>query len=91
MKSVITITLNPCVDISAQVKNVEPEEKLRCNNPQYYPGGGGITFGLANDYTLLESAFLGVAAGTATVLTEGTDLFHENDVWRLYREVKGQK
>jgi 6-phosphofructokinase 2 len=48
----------------------------------------GIIFGLANDYTLSDSAILGVAAGTAAVLTEGTELCRENDVWNFYREMK---
>ena len=49
---------------------------------------GGIIFGLVNDYTLFDSAVLGVAAGTATVLTEGTELCRKKNVWKIYREIK---
>lgn len=43
MKSnILTITLNPAVDKSSTVENIQPEKKLRCSQPVYQPGGGGI-------------------------------------------------
>lgn len=42
MTRIITLTLNPAVDKSCTVDNVVPEQKLRCGQPQYHPGGGGI-------------------------------------------------
>ncbi|MEQ8402064.1 MAG: hexose kinase [Roseitalea porphyridii] len=39
---VVTITLNPAVDIAADVDTVRPDVKLRCKAPQFDPGGGGI-------------------------------------------------
>lgn len=42
MPEVITLTLNPAVDKSCAVEHVMPERKLRCGQPQYHPGGGGI-------------------------------------------------
>ena len=39
---IITLTMNPTIDISAQVDQVIPERKLRCDAPRYEPGGGGI-------------------------------------------------
>jgi 6-phosphofructokinase 2 len=41
-KRVLTITLNPTVDKSATVDTIKPEKKLRCSQPVYEPGGGGI-------------------------------------------------
>lgn len=41
-KTVLTITLNPTVDKSATVEAIKPEKKLRCSQPVYEPGGGGI-------------------------------------------------
>ena len=38
----ITLTMNPTIDASANVKNVAPEHKLRCYNLFHEPGGGGI-------------------------------------------------
>ncbi|MDQ3331761.1 MAG: 1-phosphofructokinase family hexose kinase [Planctomycetota bacterium] len=42
MFDVLTLTVNPCIDVSASVARVVPEDKLRCDAPRYDPGGGGI-------------------------------------------------
>jgi 6-phosphofructokinase 2 len=42
MYDVLTLTVNPCIDVSASVDRVVPEDKLRCDTPRYDPGGGGI-------------------------------------------------
>lgn len=39
---IATLTMNPSVDISANVDRVIPERKLRCRELRYDPGGGGI-------------------------------------------------
>ncbi len=41
-KHVLTITLNPTVDKSCEAEGIKPEKKLRCSQPKYEPGGGGI-------------------------------------------------
>ncbi len=40
--SILTLTMNPCIDKSTRVDNVVAERKLRCEAPRYEPGGGGI-------------------------------------------------
>lgn len=40
--SIVTATLNPCIDAMSHVDRVVPEQKLRCSRPKRYPGGGGI-------------------------------------------------
>ncbi len=42
MKKIVTLTMNPTVDLSASVDQVLSEHKLRCWDPLYEPGGGGI-------------------------------------------------
>jgi len=42
MSKIITITFNPAIDKSTTVPALMPEKKLRCTNPVYEPGGGGI-------------------------------------------------
>lgn len=42
MHDIITITLNPALDKSTHAALVLPEKKLRCTEPTYEPGGGGI-------------------------------------------------
>ncbi|MGA0555318.1 1-phosphofructokinase family hexose kinase [Larkinella sp. VNQ87] len=39
---IITLTLNPAVDVSTTVDRLMPEHKLRCAAPRYDAGGGGI-------------------------------------------------
>lgn len=40
--SVITITLNPAIDKSSTIAALLPEKKLRCSQPVFQPGGGGV-------------------------------------------------
>lgn len=42
MTSILTITLNPTVDLSIDADHVAPERKLRCSRPVTDPGGGGL-------------------------------------------------
>lgn len=39
---ILTITLNPALDMSTAVDKVQREDKLRCDTPVMDPGGGGI-------------------------------------------------
>ena len=39
---IVTLTLNPALDVSSSVPVVTPSHKLRCGPPTYEPGGGGI-------------------------------------------------
>ena len=42
MPAILTVTLNPTVDLSTSAPEVVPGLKLRCTTPQVDPGGGGI-------------------------------------------------
>lgn len=42
MTSILTLTMNPCVDVSTRTERVVPEHKLRCEMPRHEPGGGGV-------------------------------------------------
>jgi len=42
MINIITVTLNPTVDLSTKAPRVLPDVKLRCSAPEVDPGGGGI-------------------------------------------------
>ena len=39
---VLTLTLNPALDMATEVAVMRPDEKLRCSEPQLDPGGGGL-------------------------------------------------
>lgn len=42
MARIVTLAMNPAVDKSASIDRVVPEQKLRCSEPEFDPGGGGI-------------------------------------------------
>ena len=42
MTDIVTVTINPAIDVSTTVDHVEPTRKLRCKNVRRDPGGGGI-------------------------------------------------
>ena len=42
MPDIVTITINPAIDIFVNVERVEPTKKMRCSPPKRDPGGGGI-------------------------------------------------
>ena len=39
---IVTLTLNPSVDASSSVDHVVPDDKLRCQEASFEPGGGGV-------------------------------------------------
>ncbi len=42
MTKIVTVTLNPALDITTDVDQLLSGKKLRCQTPRYDPGGGGI-------------------------------------------------
>ena len=42
MTNILTLTMNPALDVFLEVPSVKPIAKLRCAKPIYLPGGGGI-------------------------------------------------
>ncbi|WP_141591277.1 MULTISPECIES: 1-phosphofructokinase family hexose kinase [unclassified Myxococcus] len=42
MPHIVTLTLNPTIDVATSVPEVTPEHKLRCGPVRRDPGGGGI-------------------------------------------------
>ncbi|MEZ5760106.1 MAG: hypothetical protein R3D87_03110 [Paracoccaceae bacterium] len=42
MLPVLTLTLNPALDISVETPHVIAGPKLRCTSPARHPGGGGV-------------------------------------------------
>jgi 6-phosphofructokinase 2 len=71
VQSVVTLTLNPSLDISTSVESVVPEHKLRCKPPSYEPGGGGLNVSRAI-YKLGSHSIACYLAGghTGQMLTE---------------------
>ena len=42
MTDILTITLNPALDVATCCAQLQPSHKLRCNHAARFPGGGGI-------------------------------------------------
>lgn len=42
MHPIVSVTVNPALDVSTAVDRVEPEHKLRCGPATVDPGGGGV-------------------------------------------------
>jgi 6-phosphofructokinase 2 len=40
--TIVTLTMNPALDITTSVDRVRPTDKLRCRGARHDPGGGGI-------------------------------------------------
>ena len=40
--TIVTLTMNPALDITTDTDRVIPTDKMRCGPPRYDPGGGGI-------------------------------------------------
>ncbi len=65
MIPILTLTLNPALDLATSSAEVRPDTKLRCTAPRVDPGGGGIN--VARAVRLLGGdAFALVAAGGPT-------------------------
>lgn len=42
MNTIFTLTVNPAIDKSTRVNGIVPNKKLRCEEPEFDAGGGGI-------------------------------------------------
>ena len=42
MTQIVTLTVNPALDLSTDCPAVVPDRKLRCSAPRIQPGGGGV-------------------------------------------------
>lgn len=40
--SILTVTVNPALDVTTTTARLYPRQKLRCDAPRYDPGGGGV-------------------------------------------------
>ncbi len=63
MEKVVTLTLNPALDVATRVGSVAPEIKLRCAAPGFHPGGGGINVSRAIRFLGGESSAIYAAGG----------------------------
>jgi len=63
MSQIITITLNPAIDKSTSVAELVPDKKLKCSQPVFQPGGGGVNVARAIKRPGAEARALYLAGG----------------------------
>jgi 6-phosphofructokinase 2 len=76
--TIVTVTLNPALDVWATTALVAPERKLHCTDAEYTPGGGGINVARALRQLGVEARALFPSGGSTgellcdLLLGEGT-------------------
>lgn len=63
MEKIVTLTLNPAIDKSTVVSSIVPDKKLRCADPKFEPGGGGVNVSRAIKKLGGESTAIYLAGG----------------------------
>ncbi|MGE0408585.1 MAG: 1-phosphofructokinase family hexose kinase [Amphiplicatus sp.] len=71
MARILTVTVNPAIDIAASVDRLEADLKLRCADPHTDPGGGGVNVARALRNLGAESdAFVAAGGPTGELLLQ---------------------
>ncbi|MGF7120601.1 1-phosphofructokinase family hexose kinase [Rhodococcus sp. BE178] len=87
MPAIVTLTMNPALDISTSAGAVGPTDKIRCAEPRYDPGGGGIN--VARIARVLGESVVAVfPVGSATGTVLGALLDREG-VWNRRVPIDG--
>lgn len=71
MATIVTLTMNPAVDKSTNIDRVAPEMKLRCEQPTWEPGGGGINVSRAINFLGGTSTAVFPSGGAVGTMLEG--------------------
>lgn len=86
--NILTITLNPTVDKSTSIDKLVPEKKLRCDQPKFEPGGGGINVSRGLRRLGFESTAFFPSGGRTGKLLES--LLEKENVQSLAVPVSGE-
>lgn len=87
-RPILTVTLNPALDLTTAVPRLEPQHKLRCSAPRYDPGGGGVNVSRVITELGGESlAFVATAGATGAMLA---GLLAASGVAGVYHPVPGE-
>lgn len=87
MKPVLTVTLNPAVDITIDVDRLVPGEKLRTGAPRFDPGGGGVNVSrVIKDLGGQSTAFVATAGPMGDLLR---NMLAESGIEARYLEIDG--
>ncbi len=68
---IVTLTMNPALDITTDADVVRPTEKVRCSGVRYDPGGGGVNVAqVAHNLGATVSAIVPVGGATGDVYAD---------------------
>ena len=68
---IVTLTMNPALDITTDADVVRPTEKIRCAGVRYDPGGGGINVAqVAHNLGASVSAIFPAGGATGDAYTD---------------------
>lgn len=90
MLPVLTVTLNPALDLTTSTERLLPHQKLRCAAPRFDPGGGGVNVSRAIKELGGESrAFVAIGGSTGQQLRAMLDRTGIDVVyWPLLEETR---
>lgn len=83
---IVTLTLNPALDKSSSIEQLLPHKKLRCEEPTYEPGGGGINVSRA--IKILGGNSLAIFAGGGHSGDKIQELLKDEGVEQNYIRIK---
>jgi 6-phosphofructokinase 2 len=88
--SILTVTLNPALDVTTTTKQLLPQQKLRCDAPRYDAGGGGANVSRAIKELGGDSlAFVALGGATGVHYHQLLDEAGiDSDVWPLPGETR---
>jgi 6-phosphofructokinase 2 len=75
---IVTLTLNPALDKSTSIDRLQAQKKLRCKEPVYHPGGGGVNVSRA--IKILGGDSLAIYAGGGPVGDKIEELLNKEKV-----------
>jgi len=70
MTNIVTLTMNPALDIATSTDRIVPDHKLRCETPRYDAGGGGINVARAVHALGMDALAVFPAGGAAGELID---------------------
>jgi 6-phosphofructokinase 2 len=85
---VLTVTMNPAVDVHTEVDQVVPNRKLRCGEPVREPGGGGVN--VARALRRLGGDAVAVMPAGGIMGTRLNDLLSAEDVTSRIVPITGE-
>ena len=88
MAGIVTVTLNPPVDLAVETEQVRPEDKLRVSSPHRDPGGGGVN--VARAASRLGADVLAVVPVGGATGQQLCELLEEEELRLATVEISGE-